>query len=73
MKNLERFFSSLLDSLSNSLANRKGLLPLIGIVLILINFLLRIFVPGAYLAQIDLFLHAGLVIALLGLVLSRAL
>ena len=31
MKNLERFFSSLLDSLSNSLANRKGLLPLIGI------------------------------------------
>jgi len=73
MKKTERFFSTLLDKLSNSLANKKGLLPLIGTVLIVLNLLFEIMLPKAYFTQIDLFLHIGLVIAILGLVLARAL
>lgn len=73
MKKTERFFSTLLDRLSNSLANKKGLLPLIGTVLIVLNLLFEILLPKSYFTQIDLFLHLGLVIAILGLVLARAL
>jgi len=73
MKRLESFFSNLLDSLSNYLANKKGLLPLLGTGLVILNFLFKIFVPDAYITQIDLFLHLGLVVAIFGLVLARAL
>ena len=73
MNKPESFFSTLLDKLSNSLANKKGLLPLIGTVLIVLNLLFEILLPNAYFTQIDLFLHIGLVIAILGLVLARAL
>ena len=73
MNKPESFFSALLDKLSNSLANKKGLLPLIGTVLIVLNLLFEILLPNAYFTQIDLFLHIGLVIAILGLVLARAL
>jgi hypothetical protein len=59
--------SRLLDTLSNYLAHRKGLLPIIGIVFILLNLLL------AFMVTTNLFLHLGLVIAILGLMLAWAL
>jgi len=73
MKRPERSFSTLLDKLSNSLANKKGLLPLIGTVLIVLNLLFKFLLPNTFFTQIDLLLHIGLVIAILGLVLARAL
>ncbi|HVN16503.1 MAG TPA: hypothetical protein VMT73_12235 [Anaerolineales bacterium] len=68
--------SKLLDFLSEYLAHRKGLLPLIGIVLILINFVLQFFLwqtDWYWIASSNLFLHFGLIVAILGLMLAWAL
>jgi hypothetical protein len=66
--------SKLLDNLSEFLAHRKGLLPLIGIALILLNLVLQfILPPGSLLSSSNLFLHIGLIVALLGLMLAWAL
>lgn len=68
------WFSKFLDFLSDYLANRKGLLPLVGIGLILLNLLAVSFLPPDwYIVQSNLLLHLGLVIALFGLMLSWAL
>jgi len=65
--------SRLLDKMSNYLAHRKGLLPLLGLLLILVNLVLQ-FVPGlGWVAQTDLLLHLGLIIAITGLMLAWAL
>ncbi len=66
-------FSHLLDSLSEFLAARKGLLPLVGITLIVINGVLQ-FIPAAgWFAGTNLLLHIGLVLALVGIMLAWAL
>jgi len=65
--------SKLLDWLSESLAHRKGLLPIIGIFLILINLLVQFIFPMSPLAFSNIFLHIGLVIAIFGLMLAWAL
>ncbi|GAB4500192.1 MAG: hypothetical protein OHK003_19340 [Anaerolineales bacterium] len=65
--------SKLLDTLSNYLAHRKGLLPIIGLVLIVINLILAIIIPGSFLVTTNLFLHIGLMIAIFGLMLAWAL
>jgi hypothetical protein len=67
-----RFFNTLLDRLSDFFAPRKGLLPLIGLGCIVINLIIRLFFPG-WLQQTDLFLHVGMIIAILGIMLSWAL
>ncbi|CAG0990615.1 hypothetical protein ARNL5_03205 [Anaerolineae bacterium] len=65
--------SKLLDRMSEYLAHRKGLLPTIGIVLILVNLLVQFIFPGSPLAFSNIFLHIGLVVAIFGLMLSWAL
>jgi len=66
--------SKLLDHLSEFLARRKGLLPLIGIGFIVLNLLLQFILPfGSFLVATNLFLHVGLVIAIFGLMLAWAL
>ena len=66
--------SRLLDWLSETLARRKGLLPLIGIVLVIVNFILQFFFPiDFWLTGSNLFLHLGIVIAIFGLMLAWAL
>ena len=37
-----KLFSQLLDTISNYLAKRKGLLPMIGMVMIITNFFLQL-------------------------------
>ena len=65
--------SKLLDSLSEYFARRKGLLPMIGVFLITTNLLVQFLLPGMWLASSNLCLHLGLIIAILGLMLARAL
>ena len=62
----------LLDRLSNYFATRKGLLPLIGIGLVILNFAVQ-FLPLGWLAASDVFLHLGVVLALFGFLLAWAL
>lgn len=65
--------SKFLDHMSEFLAHRKGLLPIIGIVLVLINLILQFILPGNLLVTSNLFMHVGLVIAIFGLMLAWAL
>lgn len=66
--------SMMVDRASEYFAHRKGLLPLLGILLILINFLLVSILPAEwYIVRANLALHLGLVVAILGILLARAL
>jgi len=65
-------FSKFLDRASDFLAHRKGLLPLVGALLVLANLIVRLAFPG-WLAQSDILLHLGIVIAILGFLLAKAL
>ena len=62
-----------MDRASEFLAHRKGLLPIIGLVLILINLVLQFIIPGSFLSTTNLFLHLGLVVSIFGLMLTWAL
>jgi hypothetical protein len=66
------WFSKFLDTASNFLAARKGLLPLLGLLLIVINFIL-VLTGAGWLAQTNFFLHLGLIITILGFLLAWAL
>lgn len=65
--------SKLLDKLSEFLAHRKGLLPIIGIIFIIINLAVQFIFPQSPLAFSNIFLHFGLIIAIFGLMLAWAL
>jgi hypothetical protein len=63
----------ILDRLSEFLSKRRGLPTMIAILLVIINLVLQ-FVPGAeWLARTNLFLHLGIIIGLIGVLLSAAL
>lgn len=69
-----KWLSKLVDDASNYFAHRKGLLPMIGIVLIVINFILPlIFGMGNFVTASNLFLHLGVIVAIFGLMLAWAL
>jgi hypothetical protein len=65
--------NSFLDKLSNFLAHRKGLLPLLGILLVIINGVLQFFPGLGWLSDSNLFLHLGVILAIFGLMLAWAL
>lgn len=62
-----------IDILSEFFAHRKGLLPLLGILLVLINLLLHLFGLAGWLVQSNLCLHLGVILAILGVMLAWAL
>ena len=66
------WISKFLDRTSEFLAARKGLLPLLGLALIIVNLIL-VLVGAGWLAQSNLFLHLGLILAILGFLLAWAL
>lgn len=61
-----------IDKASDYFAARKGLLPLVGIVLIILNFFVQFLVSGWF-GSSNLLLHLGLVVAIFGLLLAWAL
>jgi hypothetical protein len=64
--------SKLIDKLSSFFAARKGLLPLLGIGMVILNFLLPLLTQHL-IATSDLFLHLGIIVAILGIMLAWAL
>jgi hypothetical protein len=66
-------FSRLLDRMSSFLARRKGLMPFLGMLFILANYILQFNPATGWVAQSNLFLHLGLILAILGLMLASAL
>jgi len=67
------FFNRFLDTLAEFLAQRKGLLPLVGLGFILLNLFIVILFPTGWLTRTNLFLHLGLIVAILGILLAWAL
>jgi hypothetical protein len=67
------WLSKLVDNASNYFAHRKGLLPLIGILLVIVNLLLPFFIGPNFITISNLFLHLGVIVAIFGMMLARAL
>lgn len=69
------WLSKLIDNASNYFAHRKGLLPMIGIALVIVNFILPFlgFSLDSFLVASNLFLHLGVIVAIFGFMLAWAL
>ena len=67
------WLSKMIDRLSEYLAHRKGLLPMLGLLLIIANLILQFVLPPDWVRDSNLLLHIGLIIAILGLMLAWAL
>lgn len=65
-------FSNFLSFLSNYFANRKGLLLLTAIGLVLLNFVLTLFFDN-WLTQTNFFLHVGIITGFIGVMVAWAL
>lgn len=65
-------FSRFLDQASEFLSQRKGLLPFLGILLIVLNFVLQL-VSGGWLITSNFFLHLGVILAIFGFMVAWAL
>lgn len=62
-----------LDFLSEALAARKGLLLILAILLILINFILQLTPGSGWITQTNLFLHLGVILGFAGVMVAWAL
>jgi hypothetical protein len=70
---MKRKINQMIDVLSEFFAYHKGFLPLLGLVLVLVNWLIQ-FIPGSgWLAETNTFLHLGIVIAIVGIMVAWAL
>ena len=68
-----KWLSKLVDNASNYFARRKGLLPLLGILLVIINFILPFIFGLNMITGSNLFLHLGVIVAIFGIMLAWAL
>ena len=64
--------NKLLDTLGGILNKYPGLVPLIGLGLIILNLLLQFF-PGNWIVDSNLFLHVGVITAVIGILMIRPL
>jgi hypothetical protein len=68
-----KWLSRMVDNASNYFARRKGLLPMLGILLVIINYILPFIFGLNLVTGSNLFLHLGVIIAIFGLMLAWAL
>ena len=61
-----------LDKFSEFLSKYPGLLPLVGLGLIILNLILQIF-PGSWFVDRHILLHLGIIVSLIGLLMIRPL
>jgi hypothetical protein len=62
-----------LDWVSEFLAHRKGLLLIISILFVIINFIFQLLPSMGWLASSNLFLHLGVILGLIGVMVAWAL
>lgn len=67
---MDEWINDVVERVNEALERRPGMLPLLGVVFIVVNFLLQIF-PGSdvWLVDSNLFLHLGLIVSIVGLLL----
>jgi hypothetical protein len=68
-----RLFNQFLDAASEFLAHRKGLLPAVGILLVILNGVLQFIPASGVLVEANILLHMGVILAILGIMLAWAL
>ena len=61
-----------LDRIGEFISKYPGLLPLVGLALIVLNLILQVF-PGSWFVDRHILLHLGLIVSLIGLLLIRPL
>ncbi len=67
--------NELVERLNDFFAERPGLLPLLGVLLVILNLLLQ-FYPGpgsGWFVDSNILLHIGVIMSIIGLLLVRAL
>ncbi len=65
-----------LKKTSNFIAHYKGLPVLVGVGLVLLNFIFQLLPPWpviGWIADVDLFLHLGIIVGLVGILIGDAL
>ena len=75
MNKLDPFFSRLIDRISDYISAHRGAPVLLGVALVMLNYLLVI-IPGVQLGFVEetnLFLHLGVIVGLIGVLLGDAL
>ncbi len=69
---MNNFINNLMERANDLLAEWPGLLPLIGVGLIALNFLLRLLLGREHLLTgADCLLHIGLMVSIIGLLLVK--
>ena len=75
MNKLDTWLSKLIDGTSDYVSTHRGVPVLIGVLLVVVNYLLLI-IPGVQLGFVEttnLFLHLGIIVGLIGVLLGDAL
>ena len=75
MKKLDLFLSRVIDRLSDYISAHRGVPILLGVALVMLNYLLLI-IPGVQLGFVEetnLFLHLGVIVGLVGVLLGDSL
>lgn len=73
MMKMKNKFNHWLDTLSEGLSKRKGLLPMLGILMVALNLVLQFASGSGWLVESNFFLHLGVILGLLGMLLAWAL
>jgi hypothetical protein len=68
-----KLFGHWLDRISEFLAQRKGLLPILGILLVFANGVLQFLPAAGWISESNLLLHIGVILAILGMMFAWAL
>lgn len=64
--------NKLIDKMSHFFGKYPGLLPIVGLLLIILNLLLQPF-QDVWIVESNLFLHIGLIVSLIGILLIKPL
>jgi len=75
MNKLDAWLSKLLDGISDYVSAHRGVPVLIGVLLVVVNYVFLI-IPGVQLGFVEttnLFLHLGVIVGLIGVLLGDAL
>lgn len=75
MKKLDALLSKILDGISDYVSVHRGVPVLLGVLLVVLNYVLLI-IPGVQLGFVEttnLLLHVGVIVGLIGVLLGDAL
>ena len=67
---MDAWINELVERINSFFMRKPGVLPVVGLGLIVLNFLVQLYPgQGAWIVHSNLFLHLGLIISLVGLLL----